>query len=218
MLKNLLTEAIIYSTNDENLLFSKLTTLKNDFRKQNINISINILDVNEISQGNNFIKDKNINLELYLFKNIFWIFAEDFEEYSILLLKIELNMKNLISKINITNKTFIDSIFKNGLSDNLLEISIDGDDLIEFEEDTLVGSSINKTFEYKNIINFEDIQIKYLKLQPLKLNVVLTFRRPNIVNFSDYIIKNMLIDLIKSVSQFIYETNNKIIYIKGENT
>lgn len=224
MKNKILNEAVLYTFNKSKGFFNALTNLIDSFKKnEEILINIDLLDYSKDKASivdehyhnmlkNNICEDNQVNI--YLFYNLLWVCVEDVFEYSSLLEKVELTLGDYISRIDVTDKPFVDSIFKSNFSDNLLEINIDGDDLFEFEEETFTGSFINKTFVYKDIITFKDIYIRYVKFQPLNLNVVLTLREPNIVQFSNYIDKEIHLKLVKSFSLYIYKTNKKLLYFR----
>jgi len=220
-------EAVLYTFKKSKNFLNNLTNIVDSFKKdESITITIDILDYSKdkLSEIDKYIQErfreniyKDAQVNIYLCNNLLWVFTEDVFEYFSILEKMELILGDYISRIDVTNKLFVDSIFNSNFSDNLLEINIDGDDLFEFEEETFTGSFINKTFVYKDIIAYKDIYIRYVKFQPLNLNVVLTLREPNIVQFSNYINKEMHLKLVRSFSLYIYKSNKKLLYFrKGE--
>ncbi|OCA86161.1 hypothetical protein [Bacillus sp. FJAT-27986] len=213
-------EAMLYTFKDQEIFWMKLRRLIDEIEiSEGIYFNVNILDNNDTHKNKySFLMDnKNNHIQIYIINNLMWMFVEDVFEYIPSFQRIESTLSQYMSKIPITNKHFVESIFNSNFSDNLLEINIEGEDISEFEAETFTGSFINKTFEYRSIINSRDIQIRYLKFQPLKLNAVLTLRFPNIIQFSDYIDFKIYQNLIKSLSTYIYKTNRKLLYFnKGE--
>ncbi|MGD6844700.1 hypothetical protein ACQCVH_19580 [Bacillus infantis] len=216
---NFFYEAMLYAFKDQENFWILLRGLIDEIEiSEGIYFNVNILDKKIHNSMYSFRVDQNNDhIQIYIINNLMWMFVEDVFEYAPLLKKVESKLSKYISKIHVTNKYFVDSIFNSNFSNNLLEINIEGEDISEFEAETFTGSFINKTFEYRNIINFSDIHIRYLKFQPLKLNAVLTLRFPNVIQFSDYIDFKMYQNLIKSFSIYIYKTNRKLLYFnKGE--
>ncbi|RUL47234.1 hypothetical protein [Lysinibacillus antri] len=216
---NFFYEAMLYAFKDQENFWIMLRRLIDEIEEsEGIYFNVNILEKNLYNRVSSFhTYENNGNIQLCIINNLMWMFVEDVFEYTPLLEKIESKLSKYISKIPVTNKYFVDSIFNSNFSDNLLEINIEGEDISEFETETFTGSFINKTFEYRNIIKFNNIYIRYIKFQPLKLNVALTLRFPNVIQFSDYIDFKMYQNLIKSFSNYIYKTNKKLLYInKGE--
>lgn len=212
-------EGMLYAFKDQVNFGLILRRLIDEFEiSEGIYFNINILDGKALNNKPSYrMNENNKHIDIYITNNLMWVFADDVFEYTHLLKKFELKLSNYISKIHVTNKYFVDSIFNSKFSNNLLEINIEGKDIFEFEAETFTGSFINKTFEYRDIINFSDIHIRYLKFQPQKLNAVLTLKYPNVVQFSNYIDYKMYQKLIKSFSAYIYITNRKLLYFnKGE--
>ncbi|MGC2881524.1 hypothetical protein [Bacillus subtilis] len=212
-------EAMLYAFEDQENFWKSFRRVIDEIEvSEGIYFNINILDKKIQSSLYSFrIYKDNGHIQVYITNNLMWMFVEDVFEYTNLLEKIESKLNEYMSKICVTNKYFVDSIFNSNFSNNLLEINIEGEDISEFEAETFTGSFINKTFEYRNIINLSDIHIRYLKFQPFKLNAVLTLRFPNIIQFSDYINFKMYQNLIKSFSTYIHKTNRKLLYFhKGE--
>ncbi|MCY8076773.1 hypothetical protein [Bacillus haynesii] len=215
MVNKLFNEGIIYAVNSPSKLLRELEYLINLLEKQKIIATVNILD-NQKNYFKSINKDIENDIQIYFSNNLLWFFVNDIYECSQILKKIELELKKYISKIYVTDKFFIQSVFRNKFSDNLLEINVGGEDLLEFEEETLTGSFINKSFVYRDVMEFKDIHIRYVKLQPLNLNAVLSLRYPNIVEFSDYIDGKMHLKLIKDFSLHVYDSNKNIIHFKKE--
>jgi len=216
MVNHLFKEAFVYVVENPSKLLRKLNFLVTLLDKNKIITTVNITDY----KSDFCLKDISVGIEpqlqIYLSNNLIWFFADDIYEYSQIFKEIELEFKSYINKVDVTDKVFVQSIFDSGFSDNLLEVNIDGDDLLEFEEETLTGCFINKSFEYGKIIEYKDINIRYLKIQPYKINVVLTLRRPNIVEFSNHIDRDNHLKLIKDFSLYSYKANKNIIHYKRE--
>ncbi|MCY9136277.1 hypothetical protein MOE66_16680, partial [Bacillus atrophaeus] len=148
-------EAMLYAFKDQDNFWKSFRRVIDEIEvSEGIYFNINILDKEIQNSLYSFRVDKNNgHIQIYITNNLMWMFVEDVFEYTNLLGKIESKLSKYMSKICVTNKYFVDSIFNSNFSNNLLEINIEGEDISEFEAETFTGSFINKTFEYRNIIN-----------------------------------------------------------------
>ncbi|WP_456270912.1 hypothetical protein [Bacillus sp. JZ142] len=204
---NFFYEAMLYVLNDQKKFCEIFNQVIEEIQiDEGIYFNLNISS--EKDQSSNWSFSTKEQVQIFVVNNLMWIFVENVFENLDFLEKIESKLSKYISKVSLTNKSFIQLIFNGGFSENLLEIKIEGRDISEFDEDIFIGSFINKTFEFMDIINFKDIHIKYFKIQPIKTNAVLTLRYPNVIQFSDYIDLTTYQKLIMNFSEFIYRTNS----------
>ncbi|AZS14326.1 hypothetical protein [Paenibacillus lutimineralis] len=145
-------------------------------------------------------------LYAYYHINLFVIFAKRSN-----LLREHINIfenkyKAILDPLKLTQKKFINYLFENDFSENLMEIEIEREDLYDFfDTDFFIGSCINYTSTYKKILNDEEINIKFLKMQPLNSKFTISLINSNLIHFSNDIEKS---EAIKLMDQFQLQVEN----------
>lgn len=197
---DILEESRVYVLVDINSFYTKVFELLNENQEQfKISVSLsgpnNHLSEIKESNKNNFVKFDEMlkkqskiegnEINLIIMDRLIWIFGEEVGKFERLFDCFERAFNKSILPVEITSKKFISYLFKENFSDNLLEIFFDGEDIYDFESDLLLGSRLNKTIEYNNIMRTNGVHFIYLKLQPKGCNHTLKLRYPNTIEFSN---------------------------------
>lgn len=197
---DILEESRVYVLEDINSFYTKVFELLNE-KKEQFKFSVSLSGPNnhlsEIkgSSKNNFVKFDEMlkqqgkiegnEIHLIIMDRLIWIFGTEVGKFERLSDCFERAFNKSILPVEITSKKFISYLFKENFSDNLLEIFFDGEDIYDFESDLLLGSRLNKTIEYNNIMRTNGVHFIYLKLQPKGCNHTLKLRYPNTIEFSN---------------------------------
>ncbi|HFK1530773.1 hypothetical protein CN646_15945 [Bacillus wiedmannii] len=147
---------------------------------------------------------------LIITEQVLWIFLKKNDKFSNLKTNIEMAFEDSLSPIKITDKLFIDFLFKEKFSDNLIDMTIHGLNFLDnLESESYSGSFINDSEIYEEILNLDHLEIIHVKFQPLNFNAMVTFRYPNIIEFNQHINLDVIIELIISLSNQIRKYEKK---------
>ncbi|MEB4870177.1 hypothetical protein P8831_15735 [Priestia megaterium] len=202
-------DALLYRILEKERLFSLITLLLNN---QNYDITLFNNEISLQSHLENFIKGDNDSkylktsnsICLLLIDKLLWIFVKDIEKNEKFLIYIEEYFNKVIDKVNVTEKVFIESLFINEFSDNLLEITVDDENSHEFlAKDSIYGSQINYSHEYEQII-VNNLTIFSYTLQPTTGKNVITFLDRNTIEFSKHMKLTEMINSVKLLSNHYY--------------
>ncbi len=148
--------------------------------------------------------DATNKLYLIITEQVLWVFLEKNDNFTLLKTNIEIIFENSIAPIEVTNKLFINFLFNENYSDNLLDVTIEGRDFLDnLESESYSGSFINDRYIYEEIMNLSNVEIIHAKFQPTNFNAMVTFRFPNIIEFNQHIKLEVLTELIISLSNQI---------------
>jgi hypothetical protein len=143
-------------------------------------------------------------IEAFLHFDLVWISVSNYRHLYDSVKKLEKYYENTLCPFKTTEKDFIDFLFKNDFSDNLMEIEIEREHIYDvFDRNLFVGSCINYTSTYKKIIDDEKVRIIYSKLQPCKSRTTLTLRGFNQIHFSKQLHKQDAIKILDILQNFI---------------
>ncbi|MED2794123.1 hypothetical protein P4256_20765 [Bacillus wiedmannii] len=200
LVSDILEESRVYLLEDINSFYTKVFEILNEKQEYfKISVSLsgpnnhlteikesnknNLVKFDEMLKKQNKIEGNEINL--IIMDRLIWIFGEEVNKSGILSEWFEEFFGKSILPVEITSKKLVSYLFNENFSDNLLEIFIDGEDIYDFESDLLLGSRLNKTIEYNNIMRTNGVHFIYLKLQPKGCNHTLKLRYPNMIEFSN---------------------------------
>lgn len=151
----------------------------------------------------NFPGAKN-KFYLIITEQVLWMFLHKNENLLYLKTNIEKAFGNSISPINVTDKRFINFIFKENFSNNLMDVTIENLNFLDdLDSESYSGSFINNSDIYDDIMNLNHLEIIHVKFQPVNFNAMVTLRQPNIIQFNQYIRLEVLYELINSLSNQI---------------
>ncbi|ANN31172.1 hypothetical protein A9498_05585 [Bacillus thuringiensis serovar coreanensis] len=221
---DILEESRVYVLEDINSFYTKIFELFNENQKKftfsvylngpnhhlskiKENNKMNFLKFEEMFKKQDKIEENKLNL--IVMDRLVWIFVKEAGKFEELLDCFENIFKQSILPVEITSKKFVSYLFNEKFSDNLLEAFIDGEDIYDFESDLLLGSRLNRTIEYNNILRTDGVYFIYLKLQPKGCNHTLTLRYPNTIEFSGKMenidFNFILIELAKKIEKLFLE-------------
>lgn len=202
-------DALLYRVLEKEHLFSLITSLLNT-KKYDITLFKNELSLQNYFETLNkeeFVSkylEKVSSIHFLLIDKLLWIFVQDIDKTEDILADIEQYFDKAIDKVHVTNKNFIESLFINEFSDNLLEITVDDEDYYDFlTSDSIYGSQLNYSHEYEQIID-NNLTIFSYKLQPSTGKNVITFGYENIIEFSKHMKLTEMINSVKALSNHYY--------------
>ncbi|MGG3872361.1 hypothetical protein [Brevibacillus laterosporus] len=157
-------------------------------------------------------------IEAFLHFDLVWISVSNSRHLNDKVKKLEEFCGNYLRPFKTTHKTFIDFLFKNDFSDNLMEIEIERENIYDiFDRNLFVGSCINYTSTYKKIIDDEKVRIVYSKLQPCNSRIPLTLRGNNLINFNKNIHFNDAIKILDILQDYISDYEGDFINENSSN-
>lgn len=205
-------DVLVYDVLDKEKFFFVITKLLKS-TDQHINffksgMSMKEYFEKETDSTRGVIKDINKSENSYpgfyflLVDSLLWVFLGDVDNAEETTAIIKRYFNKAVSSIRITNKEFLESLFIDGFSDNLLEIHVAHDEYDDFIELTSVyGSQVNYSSEYEQIIN-NDLKITSYSLQPMNETNVITFRDENSIEFSKHMGLTEIIRIINKISSY----------------
>ncbi|AUO12209.1 hypothetical protein [Priestia megaterium] len=202
-------DALLYRVLEKERLFSLITSLLNNQKydinlfKNEISLQSHLESLAKEDSDSKYLKKSN-SIYLLLTDKLLWIFIEDIDKNENILTYIEECFNEVIYKVNVTDKKFIESLFINEFSDNLLEITVDDENFYEFlTTDSIYGSQINYSHEYEQIID-NNLTIFSYTLQPISGKNVITFWYENAIEFSKHMKLTEMINSVKLLSNHYY--------------
>lgn len=159
------------------------------------NLSTHIINSEKVDSSIRFI----------LVNRTVWFFSDEYQELKNLSKLLIHNNQDLLLPVILTDKKFLNFLFESNFSDNLLELHLGGDIDDKFDSMNLYGSSINNSYEFYKLMEYDEVTVTFAKLQRLHKDEVLTLSHHNNCKFSKHMKKDQIYEALSGLSEKILQ-------------